>query len=43
MLLGALWSRPAHSFAQTLFTPKGVQWIAGQWAKHQLPETETLF
>ena len=36
-------SRKGHSFAQTLFTPKGVQWIAGQWAKHQLPETETLF
>lgn len=36
-------SRNGHSFAQTLFTPKGVQWIAGQWAKHQLPETETLF
>lgn len=36
-------SRNGHSFAQTLFTPKGVQWIADQWAKHQLPETETLF
>lgn len=25
-----------HAFASTKFTPKGVQWVAGEWAKHQL-------
>lgn len=25
-----------HAFTQTLFTPKGVSWIAGEWAKHQI-------
>lgn len=24
-----------HAFTETLFTPKGVQWIAGEWGKHQ--------
>jgi phage antirepressor YoqD-like protein len=25
-----------HAFTRALFTPKGVNWIAGEWAKHQL-------
>lgn len=25
-----------HAFSQARFTPKGVNWIAGEWAKHQL-------
>jgi phage antirepressor YoqD-like protein len=25
-----------HAFSRTLFTSKGVNWIAGEWAKHQL-------
>lgn len=25
-----------HAFNTTKFTPKGVQWIAGEWAKHQV-------
>jgi phage antirepressor YoqD-like protein len=25
-----------HAFTQTLFTPKGVSWIAGEWAKFQI-------
>lgn len=25
-----------HAFTSTKFTPKGVDWIAGEWAKHQL-------
>lgn len=25
-----------HAFSGCLFTPKGVEWIAGEWAKHQL-------
>lgn len=25
-----------HAFTQTMFTPKGVSWIAGEWAKHQI-------
>lgn len=25
-----------HAFNQARFTPKGVNWIAGEWAKHQL-------
>lgn len=25
-----------HAFADTMFTPKGVNWIAGEWAKHQI-------
>ena len=24
-----------HAFTETLFTPKGVQWIAGEWGKYQ--------
>jgi phage antirepressor YoqD-like protein len=27
-----------HAFNQTQFTPKGVTWIAGEWAKYQLEE-----
>ena len=27
--------RNNHAFAKTVFTPKGVQWIAGEWGKHQ--------
>ena len=25
-----------HAFTSAKFTPKGVQWVAGEWAKHQL-------
>lgn len=25
-----------HAFTQAKFTPKGVEWIAGEWAKHQI-------
>ena len=27
--------RNNYAFAKTVFTPKGVQWIAGEWGKHQ--------
>jgi phage antirepressor YoqD-like protein len=29
-------AQSGHAFTRTLFTPKGVNWIAGEWAKHQL-------
>ena len=29
-------ARNAHAFATAKFTPKGVQWVAGEWAKHLL-------
>lgn len=29
-------TRNDHAFATTKFTPKGVEWIAGEWAKHRL-------
>lgn len=29
-----------HAFTTTKFTPKGVDWIAGEWAKWQLPRKE---
>jgi phage antirepressor YoqD-like protein len=29
-------TRNEHAYSRTLFTPKGVNWIAGEWAKHQL-------
>lgn len=25
-----------HAYTQAKFTPKGVEWIAGEWAKHQI-------
>lgn len=25
-----------HAFSQAKFTPKGISWIAGEWAKHQI-------
>ena len=25
-----------HAFNRCLFTPKGVEWVAGEWAKHQI-------
>lgn len=25
-----------HAFNRCLFTPKGVEWVAGEWAKHQV-------
>lgn len=28
----------SHAFNQAKFTPKGVTWIAGEWAKHQLAQ-----
>lgn len=28
--------KPGHAYVQILFTPKGVTWVAGEWAKHQL-------
>lgn len=30
-----------HAFTQSLFTPKGVEWIAGKWAAYQLQCPET--
>ena len=30
-----------HAFSTTKFTAKGVDWIAGEWAKHQLREEVT--
>ena len=29
-------SHNEHAFSTTKFTPKGVNWIAGEWAKHQI-------
>lgn len=29
-----------HAYTTTKFTPKGVDWIAGEWAKHQLKQVE---
>jgi anti-repressor protein len=26
----------AHAFNQTKFTPRGIEWVAGEWAKHQV-------
>ena len=26
----------SHAFNRCLFTPKGVEWVAGEWAKHQV-------
>lgn len=31
-----------HAFNQVKFTPKGVTWIAGEWAKHQLNHREAV-
>lgn len=28
--------RSGHAFNRSTFTPKGVEWIAGEWAKHQI-------
>ena len=28
-------AKNGYDYRQTFFTPKGVHWIAGQWAKHQ--------
>ena len=28
-------AKNGHDYRQTFFTPKGVHWVAGQWAKHQ--------
>lgn len=25
-----------HAFSRCLFSPKGVEWLAGEWAKHQI-------
>lgn len=27
-----------HAFTQNKFTPKGIQWVAGLWASHQIQE-----
>jgi phage antirepressor YoqD-like protein len=27
-----------HAFSQAKFTAKGIEWIAGEWAKHQIKE-----
>lgn len=27
-----------HAYAQARFTPKGVNWVAGEWAKHQVAQ-----
>ncbi len=29
-------SEGGHAFTRTMFTPKGVTWIAGEWAKHAI-------
>jgi len=29
-------TRNEHAFSTTKFTPKGVEWIAGEWAKHRV-------
>lgn len=29
-------AQSGHAFTRALFTPKGVNWIAGEWAKYQL-------
>ncbi len=31
-------TRNEHAFSTTKFTPKGVEWIAGEWAKHQVAQ-----
>ena len=31
-------AKNGHDYRQTFFTPKGVHWVAGQWAKHQVRE-----
>ena len=28
-------ARNGHNYKRTMFTPKGVHWVAGQWSKHQ--------
>ena len=28
-------AKNGHDYRQTFYTPKGVHWVAGQWAKHQ--------
>lgn len=27
-----------HAFSRSMFTPKGIEWLAGEWAKHQVRE-----
>ena len=29
-----------HAFSRCLFTPKGVEWVAGEWAKRQVRDTD---
>lgn len=31
----------SHAYNQAKFTPKGVTWVAGEWAKHQLAQRRT--
>ena len=31
-------AKNGHDYRQTFFTPKGVHWVADQWAQHQEPE-----
>ncbi|MCY1445265.1 Phage antirepressor protein KilAC domain protein [compost metagenome] len=33
-------SESGHSFNQSKFTPKGVNWVAGLWAQYKLQEVE---
>ena len=35
-------TRNDHAFSATKFTPKGVNWIAGEWAKHKLSLVEAV-
>lgn len=35
-------TRNDHAFSATKFTPKGVHWIAGEWAKHKLSLVEAV-
>ncbi|MNY34123.1 Phage antirepressor protein KilAC domain protein [compost metagenome] len=31
-------ARNEHVYNECKFTPKGVEWIAGEWAKHQIQD-----
>jgi phage antirepressor YoqD-like protein len=31
-----------HAYNTAKFTPKGVEWIAGEWAKHQVRQPELI-
>jgi phage antirepressor YoqD-like protein len=31
-----------HAFTQSMFTPKGIEWVAGKWATYLLSQSETV-